>query len=106
MKIKDSVEQITWDLFQNCETPEEVSVSFEVNVNYLATNGFILFAVIMQEKIFEDVRESPVEWGACEVEATKSIKHISKNIPKSSKIHYYTHRAHVLIVDIEHETAL
>ena len=103
MKIKDSAEQITLDLFQNCETPEELKL---VNLKYLATNGFILFAVIMQEKIFEDVRESPVEWGACEVEATKSIKHISKNIPKSSKIHYYTHRAHVLIVDIEHETAL
>ena len=33
---------------------------------------------------------------ACEVEAAKSIKHISKNSPKSSKIPDYTRRAHVL----------
>ena len=49
----------------------------------------------------EDVRESSVEGAfegtfACEVEATKSIKHISKNNPKSSKIPDYTRRAHVL----------
>ena len=49
----------------------------------------------------EDVRESPVEGAfegnfACEVEVTKSIKHISKNNPKSSKIPDYTRRAHVL----------
>ena len=52
----------------------------------LPTSGFILFTVIMWEKIFEDVRESPVEGAfegtfTCEVEATKSIKHISKNSP-------------------------
>ena len=43
----------------------------------LAMSGFILFTVVMRVKIqvFEDVRESPVEWGAfegtfaCEVEA-------------------------------------
>ena len=74
---------------------------------YLATSGFILFAVIMREKIFEDVfedvRESPVVcvgvFGgtfACEVEASKSIKHISKNSPKSSKIPAYTRRANIL----------
>ena len=34
----------------------------------------------------------------CEVEATKSIKHISKNIPKSSKIPDYTHQAYILDV--------
>ena len=50
--------------------------------------------------MFEDVRESPVEGTfegtfACEVEATKSIKYISKNRPTSSKIHNYTRRAHV-----------
>ena len=48
-----------------------------------------------------NVRDSPFEWGAlggtfaCEVEATNS-RHISKNIPKSSKSHNYTRRAHVL----------
>ena len=67
----------------------------------LATSSFILFAVIMRVKIFEYVRESPVEGAfevnfACEVEAIKSIKHISKNSPNSSKIHNYTRRAHVL----------
>ena len=50
---------------------------------------------------FEDVRESPLEGAfegtfACEVQATKSIKQISKNSPKSSKIHDYTRRAYVL----------
>ena len=54
----------------------------------------------------EDVRESPVEGAfegnfACEVEATKSIKHISKNNSKSSKIPYYTRRTH-LLRDIKH----
>ena len=29
MKIKDSLEQITLDLFQNCDIPEEVSVTFD-----------------------------------------------------------------------------
>ena len=29
MKIKDSVEQITLDLFQNCDVPEEVSGTFD-----------------------------------------------------------------------------
>ena len=33
---------------------------------------------------------------ACEVEATKSIKPISKNSPKSSKIPDHTREAHVL----------
>ena len=51
--------------------------------------------------MFEDVRESPVKSAfegtfACEVEVAKSIKHISKNSPKSSKIADYTCRAHVL----------
>ena len=56
----------------------------------LATSGFILFAVIMREKIkvFEDVRESPVEWGAfkgtfaCEVEATNSRTRHFKDYPE------------------------
>ena len=55
----------------------------------------------MRKYVFEDVRESPVEGAfegtfAVEVEATKSIKHISKNSPYSSKIPDYTRRAHVL----------
>ena len=29
MKIKDSVEQMTLDLFQNCDVPEEISVTFD-----------------------------------------------------------------------------
>ena len=52
----------------------------------LAMSGFILFAVIMREKIwvFEDVRESLVEWGAfegtfaCEVEASNSRTHFKE----------------------------
>ena len=33
MKIKDSVEQIKLDLFQNCDVPEEVSVTFDPEVH-------------------------------------------------------------------------
>ena len=33
MKIKDSVEQITLDLFQNCDVPEEVSGTFDPEVD-------------------------------------------------------------------------
>ena len=33
MKIKDSVEQMTLDLFQNCDVPEEVSVTFDPEVD-------------------------------------------------------------------------
>ena len=33
MKIKDSVEQMTLDLFQNCDVPEEVSVTFDADVD-------------------------------------------------------------------------
>ena len=51
--------------------------------------------------VFEDVHESPVDGAfeetfACEVEATKSIKHTSKNSPNSSKTPDYTRRARVL----------
>ena len=54
----------------------------------------------------EDVRESSVEGAfegnfACDFEATKSIKHISKNNLKSSQIPDYTRRAHVLR-DVKH----
>ena len=48
MKIKDSVEQITLDLFQNCDVPEEVSVTFDPEIDLdddTVTSGFILFAV-------------------------------------------------------------
>ena len=68
----------------------------------LPMSSFILFAEIMREtiKVFENVHENPVEGAfegtfACEVEETKSFKHISKNSPKSTKIHD-TRRAHVL----------
>ena len=35
MKIKDSVQLISLDLFQNCDLPEEISVTFdpEVDIN-------------------------------------------------------------------------
>ena len=52
MKIKDSGEQITLDLFQNCDVPEEINITFDPEVDLnddLGTSGFILFAVIMQE---------------------------------------------------------
>ena len=57
----------------------------------LATSSFILFAVIYARSlVFEDVRESPVEWDAFEETFACDI---SKNIPKSYKIHDYTRRA-------------
>ena len=43
MKIKDSVEQMALDLFQNCDVPEEVSVTFDPEI--------ILFALIRRENI-------------------------------------------------------
>ena len=58
--------------------PEEVNVTFDQEVDLSDDAALVI----------EDVRESPVEWGAfegtfpCDVEATKSITHISKNIPK------------------------
>ena len=33
MKIKDSGEQITLDLFQNCDVPEEISITFDPEVD-------------------------------------------------------------------------
>ena len=33
MKIKDSVEQMTLDLFQNCDVPGEVSMPFDPEVD-------------------------------------------------------------------------
>ena len=33
MKIKDSVGQMTLDLFQNCDVPEEVSVTFDPEID-------------------------------------------------------------------------
>ena len=44
MKIKDSVQQMTLDLFQNCDVPEDDDFVG-------TTNGFIPFAVIRREKI-------------------------------------------------------
>ena len=68
----------------------------------LATSGFYsVRSNYARENIFKDVREIPVEGAfegtfVFEVEATKSIKHISKNSPKSSNIPDYTRRDHVL----------
>ena len=61
IKIKDSVEQITLDLFHNFDVPEEVSITFDPEVDDAVGRSryewlIILFAVIMREKIFEDVR--------------------------------------------------
>ena len=33
MKITDPVEQMTLDLFQNCDVPEEVSVTFDPDID-------------------------------------------------------------------------
>ena len=33
MKIKDSVEQMTLDLFQNCDVPEKVSGTFDTEID-------------------------------------------------------------------------
>ena len=33
MKIKDSVEQIILDIFQNCDVTEEVSITFDPEVD-------------------------------------------------------------------------
>ena len=65
----------------------------------LTMSGFILFAVLTRAKVFEHIRESPVEGAfegtfSCEVKATKSVKHTSKNSLKSSKILCYSCRAH------------
>ena len=88
--------------------PEEVSVTFDLEVD-LSDDAFVrsrykqFYSVRSNyaRENLEYVRESPVEGSfevhfACEVEAIKSIKHISKNSPNSSKIHNYTLRAHVL----------
>ena len=62
----------------------------------LATSGFILFLVIVQEKDVSRWRRSR-EPSSFEGTATKSaIKHISKNRSKFSKIPDYTGRAHVI----------
>ena len=82
----------------------------------LAMSGFILSTVIMREKIwvFEEVCESPVEWGAfegtfaCEFEATNSrtyFKEYSEVFQNSwiypsrssctSKCKYFTHSVNV-----------
>ena len=84
--------------------PEEVSGTFHPQVDLkddaVDRSRYERFYSVRISKVFEDVLESPVEWGAfestfaCEVEATNS-RHISKNISKSSKILDYTRRAHV-----------
>ena len=58
-----TVETITLDLFQNCDVPEEVSVTLDPEVNDdavgtvdLNTSSFILFAIIMQKKIFKSLQ--------------------------------------------------
>ena len=33
MKIKDSVKQMALDLFQNCDVPEEVIVTFDPEID-------------------------------------------------------------------------
>ena len=93
MKIKKTVEQITLGLFQNCDVPEEVSGIFYQEVDLIdhwwispRARFYFLCSPIMRQKIevFEDVRESPVEWctfsgtSACEVEATNSRTHFKE----------------------------
>ena len=43
----------------------------------LATSGFVLIAVIMRKKIFQDVRESPVE-GAFEELSRVKLRRLSR----------------------------
>ena len=60
------------DLFQNCDVPEEVSGTFDLeadlNDDAVGRSRHVRFysvrSPIMRLKICEDVRESPVEWGA------------------------------------------
>ena len=48
--MKKTVEQITLDLFQDCDVPEEVSGNFDTEVDlnddvvYFATSAYILFS--------------------------------------------------------------
>ena len=75
--------------------PEEVSGTFDPEVDLyddaageisLRRRFYSVHSPIMRQKIkvFEDVRESPVEWGAlggtfaCEVEATNSRTHFKE----------------------------
>ena len=87
------MEQITLDLFQNCDVPEEVSGTFypEVDLNNDAVGRsrherfYSVRSPIMRQKSSKtDDRESPVEWGAfegtfaCEIEATNSRTHFKE----------------------------
>ena len=88
---------MTLDLFQNCDVPEEIGGTFDpevdLNDDAVGRSRYERFhsvrSRIMRQKIqvFEDVRESLVEWGAfegtfaCEVEATNSRTHF-KEYPK------------------------
>ena len=89
MKIKDSVEQITLDLFQNCDVPEEVSVTFDPEVD-LSDDAVgrsryeRIYSVhsryARENLVYEDVRESPVEWG--DFDGTFPCKLETTNLPK------------------------
>ena len=85
MKIKDSVKQITLDLFQNCDVPEEVNVTFdpEVDLNddtigryryerLYSARSTLCERKYMCSKTFSRAQSSGAFEGtfACEVEAT------------------------------------
>ena len=89
MNIKDSVEQIILHFFQNCGMPEKVSVTFDPEVDLSddavgrspysrAQPSGVALKELLYVKLRRLIRE-----------------HISKNIPKSSKIYNYTRRVRI-----------
>ena len=71
--------------------PEEVSVTFDPEIDLgddaVGRSRYERFYSVRSNYEWENLTESS---------KAKSIKHISKNSPKSSKIPDYTGRAHVL----------
>ena len=101
MKIKDSVEQITLDLFQNCDVPEEVSGTFDpevdLNDDAVGRSRYERFYSVRSNYARENLSlrrrsRDPVEWNAFEGTVSRvklrrlTRQRISKNVPKSSKI--------------------
>ena len=95
MNIKDSVEQMTLSLFQNCDVPDNFGSRvlnddafgrsryerlYSVRSNYAREN--------MYSKTFTRVQSSG-EVSRVKLRRLLTQEHISKNIPKSSKIHDY-----------------
>ena len=105
--------KFTLDLFQNYDVPQEVSGTFDPEVDFnddaVGRSRYERFysvrTTIMRQKSKSSKTFARAQSSGVPLKELSRVKlrrltreHISKNIPKSSEIHDYTRRAHYFVI--------